>query len=211
VNIVFDFGAVLFSWQPRALIQAHFPQYAQSQERIVALAHGVFGHADWHDFDRGLLTVDEVTRRTASRLQLDDAALRALIDGVAERLKPMPETLAVLTQLRSLRAQQPEHFHLYFLSNMPQPYARFLEQKHKFVQWFDGGIFSADVHLIKPEAAIYALLEQRHGLAASQTVLIDDLASNVEGAKARGWHGIQFSSATQLRDELRVLLAQEKI
>jgi putative hydrolase of the HAD superfamily len=209
VNIVFDFGAVLFSWKPRLLVQTYFPQHATTQEQTAALAHAVFSHADWHEFDRGLLTVDEVTQRTASRLKLDDAALRGLIDGVADHLKPMPETLAVLTQLRSLREQQPERFHLYFLSNMPQPYARLLEQKHSFVQWFEGGIFSGDVHYIKPEAAIYALLEQRHALDVSQTVLIDDLASNVEAAKARGWHGIQFNSATQLRDDLRLLLTHD--
>jgi putative hydrolase of the HAD superfamily len=209
VNFVFDFGAVLFSWKPRLLVQTHFPNHATTQEQTAALAHAVFGHADWHDFDRGLLTVDEVTQRGAKRLKLDDAALRALIEGVADHLQPMPETLAVLKQLRSLRAQQPERFHLYFLSNMPTPYARVLEQKHSFLQWFEGGIFSADVQHIKPEEAIYALLEQRHALDVSQTVLIDDLAANVAAAKARGWHGIQFSSAAQLRDDLRLLLAHD--
>jgi len=209
VNFVFDFGAVLFSWKPRVLIQTHFPQHASTQDEMASLAHALFGHADWHDFDRGLLTVDEVTQRSAKRLSLDDAALRGLIEGVADHLKPMPETLSVLTQLRSLRAQQPERFHLYFLSNMPTPYARVLEQKHSFLQWFEGGVFSGDVQHIKPEAAIYALLEQRHALDVGQTVLIDDLAVNVAAAKARGWHGIEFSSGAQLRDDLRTLLSHD--
>ena len=100
MNIVFDFGAVLFTWQPGALIQIHFPEHAATQAQRSALAHGVFGHADWHDFDRGVLSATEVSARTAKRLGLNEPALRALVDGIGERLQTMDNTLALLAQLR---------------------------------------------------------------------------------------------------------------
>ncbi|HRA63620.1 MAG TPA: HAD-IA family hydrolase, partial [Burkholderiaceae bacterium] len=91
---------------------------------------------------------------------------------------------------------------LYFLSNMPAPFARTLERRHDFLSWFDGGIFSADVRLIKPDPAIYALLETRYLLDPARTVFIDDLAANVSAAQARGWRGVHFQSAAQAAPHL---------
>ncbi len=204
-NLVFDFGAVLFTWQPGVLIKTHFPEHAATPEKTAELAQAVFGHADWHNFDRGVLSAETVGKRTAARLGLHEPALLALIEGIAEHLLPMHDTLALLAELRDLRQQQPA-LRLYFLSNMPTPYARVLAKKHAFIGWFDGGIFSGDVRHIKPEAKIYALLEARHALAPGHTLFIDDLAANVACAEARGWHGIRFESAAQLRADLLPLL-----
>jgi putative hydrolase of the HAD superfamily len=203
VNIVFDFGAVLFTWQPGALIQIHFPDHAATQAQRSALAHGVFGHADWHDFDRGVLSAAEVSARTAKRLGLHEPALLALVNGIGEHLRPMLDSVEVLAQLHALRDQPGSALRLYYLSNMPVPYARVLAKKHAFIGWFDGGIFSGDVKHIKPEPEIYALLERRYQLEPSQTVLIDDLASNVAHGQNRGWQGIHFESAAQLKAQLQ--------
>jgi len=206
LNIVFDFGAVLFTWQPGLLIQAHFPEHAATQAQRSALAHAVFGHPDWHDFDRGVLSAAEVTARTAKRLGLNESALRDLVDGIGEHLQPMAGSVEVLAQLHALREQLGSALRLYYLSNMPVSYARVLERKHAFIGWFDGGIFSGDVHHIKPEPEIYAMLEQRYLLEPTQTVFIDDLASNVAQAQRRGWQGIQFEAAAQLKSQLEMVL-----
>ncbi len=148
----------------------------------------------------------EVIDRTVARLGQDRAALTTLVEGIGERLVPMPDSIALLTRLHALRAQQRAHggepLNLYFLSNMPMPYARTLERLHAFLQDFDGGIFSGDVLFIKPEPAIYQLLQARFALAAARTVFIDDLLGNVQAARAQGWHGIHFESAQQVAAEL---------
>jgi putative hydrolase of the HAD superfamily len=90
---------------------------------------------------------------------------------------------------------------------MSIPFARTLERKYEFLKWFDGGIFSGDVQLIKPEPEIYALLESRYQLQAAETIFIDDLLVNIEAAKARGWHGIHFESAAQVSTDVQTLLS----
>ena len=202
MNVVFDFGAVLFTWRPAELLRHHFPECAASAPKAADLAQAVFGHADWHQFDRGVLSMDAVVTRTAGRLGLDPDALTRVVESIPDHLVPMQETLALLAQLRTLREQLAQAPRLYFLSNMPAPYARALVQRHSFLKWFDGGIFSSDVHLVKPEAEIYALLESRYALAPTQTIFIDDHAANVQAARARGWQGIAFESAPQVRAQL---------
>ena len=91
---------------------------------------------------------------------------------------------------------------LVYLSNMPKPYASHLEREYPFADWFEGGIFSCRVQLMKPHAEMFALAEQRLGLEPEQTLFIDDLAHNVEAARARGWQALQFFSAEQCSAEL---------
>lgn len=213
MNVVFDFGAVLFTWRPAALLARSFPQLASTPQQGAQLAQTVFGHEDWHNFDRGLLSMATVIERTAARLDLDRGALTELVQSIGDRLLPMDDTVALLAQLHSVRQSAgrdgqggDDTLKLYYLSNMPAPYARTLEQKHNFLQWFDGGIFSGDVQHIKPEPAIYRLLQARYALAPAQTLFIDDLPGNVEAARGLGWNGIHFESAPQLQAQLAHLL-----
>jgi putative hydrolase of the HAD superfamily len=204
VNIVFDLGAVLFTWRPAQLVARWLPQHAIDDVSAAALAHKVFGHADWHAFDQGSLNMDEVVTRTATRLGLDANRLSALCQHIGSELTPMPDTVRVLHQLHLQRQRLPD-LRLYYLSNMPVPYARELEASHSFMQWFDGGIFSGDVQHIKPEPAIYQLLQTRYALEPMHTVFIDDLKSNVRAAEEQGWSGIHFESAQQLQSHLAAL------
>lgn len=205
MNVVFDFGAVVFDWQPQQLVTQAFPEQTRLPGQAAALAKALFGHADWHGFDRGTVSLQAVIDQSAARLGLDHAALTALVQGIGDNLIPITGTLQVLSQLKQL-AHSGRALRLYFLSNMSTPYARTLERKFEFLQWFDGGIFSGDVHLIKPEPAIYQLLQDRYMLDPAQTVFIDDLPGNVQAAQALGWHGIHFQSAAQLGRDLNTHL-----
>jgi len=53
MNVVFDLGAVLLSWEPVALVQANFERHAPTAEAAHALAMQMFHHEDWLGFDRG--------------------------------------------------------------------------------------------------------------------------------------------------------------
>ena len=201
-NIVFDFGAVLFTWQPELLVQSHFPLQAATPAAARQLANAIFHHEDWQSFDRGTLELPLVVERTAERLRLQRACVQGLISGIAEHLAPIADTVELLERLHRRRTTHSD-IRLYFLSNMPEPYARVLEQRHAFLEWFDGGMFSGDVKLLKPQPEIYQLLETRFSLDPAKTMFVDDLLANVEAARARGWRGVQFESAVQLHPHLQ--------
>lgn len=204
MNVVFDFGAVLFTWQPADLLRTRFPQWVDAAGNAPALAQAIFHHEDWQEFDRGSAEQDHVVARTAERLALPHDDLHGLVSGIAQRLEPMPGSIDLLKGLVRRRQTQ-QDVRLYFLSNMPEPYARVLEGLHDFIDDFDGGIFSGDVGHIKPEPAIYQLLQERYALEPNRTVFIDDLLANVQAARAIGWHGIHFSSVQQLAQALQDL------
>ena len=202
MNVVFDLGAVLFAWEPTRLVQAHLAPHAPTEAAAAAMGRALFHHDDWTSFDCGTRTLADSIARMSARLALPPEPLFAMLDGLGERLEPIGVTVEMLEQLIAHRdAGQP--LRLYYLSNMPSPYARAIERRHAFMGRFDGGVFSGDVKFLKPEREIYEVLATRHALDPEQTVFIDDSAANVEAARAFGWHAIHCTSPAMLPSQLQ--------
>ena len=70
---------------------------------------------------------------------------------------------------------------------------------------FDVVVLSSEVGMIKPEAGIYEYTLQQLGVAPEESVMIDDLSGNIDGAQAVGMNGVVFQSIDQLQRELREL------
>jgi putative hydrolase of the HAD superfamily len=147
--------------------------------------------------------MEAVVERLSSRLDLNLEAVQTLVQNIGECLRPIDETVAVLQSLQARRQAGGGVRGLYFLSNMPRPYARELEQKHAFLQHFDGGIFSGDVRLSKPNPAIYQMLQSRYQLPPESVVFIDDLHANVQAAQDLGWKGVHLTEPQSLAETLR--------
>ncbi len=205
MNVVFDFGVVLFTWEPDRFLPDYFPERATTPVLAKALAADVFSHADWHAFDQGTVSSSEVIQRTSDRLGLDASVLSRLVATIPDLLTPVEGTVDILHALARPRSLRPD-VRLFYLSNMPAPIARVLEQRHAFLDLFEGGIFSGDVKLVKPQAEIFGLLQHRFALEAAETLFIDDLQRNVEAARSCGWQAVQFVSPGQLHLELERLL-----
>ncbi|MFT3664291.1 HAD family hydrolase [Piscinibacter sp.] len=201
MNVVFDFGGVLFDWHPLALLARLLPRHvgdeASAQRWVEEIFQGYRG--DWSDFDRGRVEPVALAERIAARTGLAVDEARRVIEAVPAALRPIPGSVALLRELHA--AGRP----LYYLSNMPEPYARHLEAAHDFVALFRGGVFSSRVGLCKPEAAIFEHCARALALDPARTLFIDDVARNVEAARDAGWRAIRFADAEQCARELRAL------
>ena len=199
LKIVFDFAGVLFHWQPHRLVLRELPRHAHDEATARRLAEAIFqGYGgDWADFDRGCLEVPELVRRIAARTGLPPNEVQAVVDAVPAELQPMPDTVALLERLYTAGHR------MFFLSNMPQPYAQHLEREHAFIGWFADGVISARVELVKPEPEIFELAARRFGVPPAQLAFIDDMAVNVEAARRAGWNALQFVDAADCEAQLR--------
>ncbi|HEX6706272.1 MAG TPA: HAD family phosphatase [Albitalea sp.] len=201
MNVVFDFGGVVFRWQPHALLARVLPHRATSEAAIAELVGQFFqGYGgDWGDFDRGTVDEARLANRIAWRTGIDLPEVQMVIDAVPSELQPVPHTVGLIDRLR-------ERGHrLYFLSNMPAPYAAHLEAAHPLSTWFADGVFSSRVKLIKPEPAIFHEAARRFGVVPRETLFIDDFALNIKAARALGWQALHFLSGEQCEAELASL------
>jgi len=199
MRVVFDFGGVLFDWRPVELLKRALPGRAGDDAAARHWAAQIFqGYGgDWGEFDRGTVGPAELVERIARRTGLTPSEVRAVVDAVPAELQPVPATVALLGRLRAAGAP------LYYLSNMPAPYADHLEAEHDFVGWFRDGVFSSRVKAIKPEPGIFALAAERFGARPDELIFFDDHLPNVLAARAAGWHALQFSDAAAAEAALR--------
>lgn len=108
----------------------------------------------------------------------------------------------LLAYIHSLRPR----YRLGLLSNAFSDLRHLLADVWHIDHVFDALIISAEVGVMKPDQYIYQVAVERLGVAAQETVFIDDFQHNVAGARAAGLRAIQFHTSQQVRIELETLL-----
>lgn len=198
MNVVFDFGGVLFRWQPHEFMPRLLPDRATSEAATSQLVTDFFqGYSgDWGDFDRGSADEARIAHRIAWRMGMDLSEVQKVIDAIPLELQLMTHSQPLIERLRT------GGHRLFFLSNMPKPYAAHLEAAHPLKEWFDDGLFSSHIGMVKPEPAIFHEAARRFGITPRESMFIDDFALNVKAAKALGWDAIHFLSAAQCEADL---------
>lgn len=201
MTIVWDFGGVLFRWDPAALIARTLPHRLSDRMNAQYWKEQFFlsYRGEWGEYDRGVTTVPEMMPRIAQRTGLTEREVQAVVDAVPDELQPITDSVRLLTALR-------ERGHrLHYLSNMPAPLAAHLQRHHDFLSLFASGIYSSHVQLTKPDPAIFALAQQRFGGDQADTLFIDDHPENIEAARRHGWQARLFTGPQALGAELQAL------
>ena len=207
VNLVFDLGQVMIRWEPEALVRQFFPDRCGTDAQAQELAHACFRSPAWSAFDAGFLDTDGVAQQLAQLIQEPLPRVRAMVVDIAHALTPIAASVALLQQLHQWRrAQATSVLNLFYLSNMPEPYADHLIASHGFFSCFDGGVFSGRLKLAKPDPAIYAHAEAVLALEPAHTLFFDDHVPNVQAATDRGWQGIHVPAPGHLIVALPLLL-----
>lgn len=198
MRVVFDFGGVLFRWQPASLLARVWPHRAATPEQGAAVAAEFFQNycGDWGAFDQGLIGLNETVQRIAARTGWPAQEVLQVADAVPEELALREDTAQLIVDLKAAGRR------LHYLSNMPEPYAGHLERSFPLQGWFESGVFSGRVKHSKPGAAIYALAEARFGARPEELLFLDDHPANIEAARSRGWQALLFTDAASLRPEL---------
>lgn len=196
--VVFDNGEVI-SREPSEADRAILLARAGVSERPEEFWTTYWEHR--HGLDRGTTSIAEYWQAVAADLGVEwnviDVHELWAIDH-RSWLSVDPGTLGVLHALAAGGTR------LALLSNAGADYSGWLRHG-SFAPLFDRVFVSAELDLVKPDAAIYEHVIDELGIAASDFVFIDNKAENVEGAKAVGGDGHVFTDAASLEAWLRAL------
>ena len=195
-NVILDVGNVLvdYCWKK------HLNSFGFSEEIAKRVAAATALSEDWDEYDRGVLTDDEVLNRFIE----NDPGVEKEIRMYVENLSGVIEVYPYAEQwIRDLKAQG---LHVYILSNFGEKCYNDCGSKMDFTGLVDGAVFSWREKVIKPDDAIYQCILKRYQLIPEECVFFDDREVNVEGAKRNGIHGIVFEDQAQANRELSALL-----
>ena len=106
-----------------------------------------------------------------------------------------------------MKALKEAGYKIGILTNMPPAFAiKFRKVFADFIALADALVISGEERMFKPQKRIYNLMQQRIGLPAEELCFIDDVESNCEGARAVGWHCVQFINNQQVEHDFKWLV-----
>ncbi len=181
-TVIFDVGNVLvgYDWE------SYLRSFHYSEEIYQRIADAVFLNEDWLEGDIGRISTEEWRNLFIENAPDLESQIREVFAGFEGTIVPRSITEGWIAYFRSLG------YKLYYLSNYSQELYQRSKDKLKFLDTFDGGIFSYQVKCIKPDERIYRLLLTRYSICPKDAVFYDDRPENVEAAVRLGIKGIVF-------------------
>lgn len=191
-NIVFDIGNVLvdFGWAD------FIKKFGFSKEINERIAKATVKDDDWNEYDRGVLSDEEILQNFIDNDPEIEEELRAFEENFDGLLKQFEYAKGWIKSL------QKQGYKVYCLSNMSFKAVRECDEALNFLPLLDGYILSCNVELIKPDPAIYKSLFEKYDLKPEECIFIDDLERNVEAAEKEGMFGIVFTDLKSAVSEI---------
>ena len=195
--LIFDLGRVVIDYDWEAFCRAFAANSGADLERVKEFfAHDIFHKGR---YEKGLTTtselLDEINRKLNTQMGF------AEFKELWTRGLCFSENREVVELLECLRGQLP----LCLLSNTSDVHYEYLQKEFNMARHFDNIVLSYKVGMVKPEPGIYHEALRLCNVAPEDSLFIDDLIPNVEGARALNIRGHHFTGIESLRAELKEL------
>ena len=197
-TVLFDIGTVLveFQWQ-----QYLCRMVADPKERQM-IDDAMFQSGLWDEVDRGVWTEEEVLDAFFARVPQYREDIQRIYDNIGTSLikNAYADNWIDEMKARGLRVLFLSNYARYIIDKVPESFT--------FLEKMDGGVFSCDVHLLKPDPAIYQTCLEQYQLTAESCLFIDDRKDNCEAAQKFGIHTVHFQTFEQAHADAQRLLEQ---
>jgi FMN phosphatase YigB (HAD superfamily) len=200
-NIIFDYGNVIFLLDFQKLKDGWSSISINKPDAF--FSHGVQDPI-FDAFDKGHVSADQFRhfiRERSGQPQLKDkeidAAWNSLLLGVDEGTH---EVLAGLNKkYRTFLLSNINPIHYEYIMNYLKDEFRFENNDHLFEKTY----YSHLVGLRKPDIAFFEKVLNENGLKAEETLFIDDIAANLEPAKALGIQTFLMKAPDTIQDFIK--------
>jgi HAD superfamily hydrolase (TIGR01509 family) len=194
--VIFDLGGVLFSDGSTRFIQFLARTFGIDPELSNQAINGRVSEL----YREGKISRDQFWLEAKHLLHLDETAARLEREWI-EAYELNEEVKCIISSL-SRRCR------VFYLSDNVKERVEALETKCHFLDLFDGGVFSYEVGIKKPNPLIYRLVLERAGVEAHESIFVDDKPRALLPAVSLGMRTVLFRGSPSLRaslDEFRVL------
>ena len=192
-TVVFDLGNVLVHFTHDGMFAAMGEVCGASGQQIREWLwdSGLQARFERGEIDGGGVR-DELSDRAGC--DVDQAALMQAASDIFTLNEPLLEVLDGLKRAG---------YRLVVLSNTCPPHVEWIGRHWDVLDRFDAHVFSYEVGAMKPGPEIYEAAVEAAGCEASECFFVDDLAENVEAARAAGLIGTLYVGVEPLKVALK--------
>jgi HAD superfamily hydrolase (TIGR01509 family) len=194
MEVVFDIGNVLLSWDPRNLFAAEF---AHEAERELFLSSAL---------DMAFILQTDIARSFGELIEARAAAFPAYARELRMFDARWIETLggAIEENVALLRRLQAGGARVHALSNFAHEKFALACAEFPFLNTFDIAVISGRERVAKPDRRIFEILIERVGRPPGDLLFVDDSLRNVEAARACGIEALHYAPGLDLAREFAV-------
>lgn len=189
--IIFDLGGVLFTNGTKQFIEMVSQRYGVEKEKVREVMDGELG---------SLYREAKITREEFWQKVIEALRIQANSD---ELEKTWIHEYELIEGTRDLVQELSKKYKVYFLSDNVKERIDYISKRYNFLTWFEGGVFSHEVGIRKPNPEIYKLVLEKAQVNANEAVFIDDKPSLLVPAKEMGMLTFAFESPEKLRENLK--------
>jgi putative hydrolase of the HAD superfamily len=197
-NVVFDVGNVFVRWSPPEIVQRCF-ELAAGTDANLKRAEALFRCQIWRRLNLGELSQLEAELAYQAEQSLTPEETKKLFFHVTDHQELIDGTMALAQQLKAAG------YRIFGLTDNVHEIVAHLKSRHQFWELFEGCVVSAEIGMLKPNPAIFRHLLETFGLTAAETVFLDDVQVNIDGAKSVGMEAKLFTTAERCEADLRGL------
>lgn len=185
MNFIFDIGNVLIDFKPELFLK-DLLHNTSNENKINEI---IFKSNEWVKLDEGIITPKEACLNFCLREPSYESLIVKTMNHLPDMLTPIPETIALLPKIKAAGHK------IYFLSNYHKELGIYVKEKYSFFSLFSGGVFSCDVHMLKPSPEIYKYFLDKYKLDPCDCLFFDDTEKNINAAEKMGIKSILFTDA----------------
>ena len=193
-QFLFDCGAVLVELNFRQLIAEITGSKTVAEDFI---RHLWSEDSPWLRYDSGDLNTEQV--REALMGYMPPAyreATEAFVSRWLEALPPMAGMDELVGELKE------KGYPCYLLSNFSEGF-KLMPERTPVLSKMDGMVISYEIHMLKPDPAIFRYTLEKFGIRAEETLFVDDNLHNVEAAAELGIVSYRFTTTEAFRSYLK--------
>lgn len=195
-NVVFDVGNVLVPWDPAGIEATGLGKARVEADGFVPPLRG---NPVWLAVNRGELSLDEAKAVYVAEQGFTPQEIDALWEALFAAFPLITDTRVMMDELKAAG------YRLFAITDNVHEIVAQLKRDYDFFDLFEVAAVSAELGFLKPDPRIYRWLLETGGIEAGESVFLDDVERNVEGAKAVGMGSCVFTTAAKAREDLRAL------
>lgn len=190
--VIFDLGKVLLDFDYGLVASRVAARGKKSAEEI---AHFLLQTRPLYQFETGLLTKAEFHRQVC-----DATGYCGTADDFAIEFGDIFTPIDPMIQLQAeLRAGGVPTF---IFSNTNELAINHIKKAYPFFGNFDGYILSYEHRAMKPDPAIYKVVEKVSGCSRAELLYLDDRPENTAQGSERGWQTITHYCPVETREKV---------
>ena len=194
-TVIFDMGMVLVDFRWKELLKEMGYEGAEAKK----IGEAVFANPLWEEFDRGVWEDEKIIAAMKEKAPEVSEAIDKIWqpDNFKNICAPFDYSEELLKKLHEAGCK------IYILSNYGKRLFSLDKEMFTFLNYVDGGIISAKVQQMKPDAAIYETLLSKYDIDPEDAVFFDDRRENCEAARKLGITAVEVDGYQTIIEGLK--------